>query len=202
MPGVVPVELVLGRSAQAVVVLTEMRAYPTGVGLAVGVRLHRDAPRGARNSPDRPGSPDSPDTLLDMDGPETGVDVDGPTGPAAAAEWRAARLVWEMELADGRRVTSAGPDPYRQLIEHGRGSVDWAPDHPVLARRSGVSHADRAERDYWLWPLPPPGPLRVVCRWPARDIETTVGDLDADVIRDAAARARPLWPDPGVGERS
>jgi hypothetical protein len=181
MPGVVPVELVLGRSADAVVVLTEMRAYPTGVELAVGVRLHPDARRGGRGSPD---------TLLDMD--DAG-------GYADEAEWQAERLVWELELADGRRVTSVDADPFRELLERGQGRGDRLPDPPVLVRRNGVGHADRAERSYWLWPLPPPGRLRVACRWPARGIERTVSVLDADLVRAAAARARPLWPDASGG---
>jgi hypothetical protein len=34
-----------------------------------------------------------------------------------------------------------------------------------------------------------------VCEWERRGIAQTVHDLDADVIRDAADRARPLWPE-------
>ena len=50
------------------------------------------------------------------------------------------------------------------------------------------------DRDFWLWPLPPAGRLRVVCQWLDQGIEPIVQDLDAQVFLDAAARARPVWP--------
>lgn len=46
----------------------------------------------------------------------------------------------------------------------------------------------------WLWPLPPAGPLRVVCQWLDQDIDLTVTELDTQPLLDAAARAHPLWP--------
>jgi hypothetical protein len=47
---------------------------------------------------------------------------------------------------------------------------------------------------YWLWPLPPPGPLRISCEWPVADIELTSAELDASAIVAAAERSTPLWP--------
>jgi hypothetical protein len=41
LPGVVPVELILGRSDSTVVMLTGMRAFATGLGMSLGVRVHR-----------------------------------------------------------------------------------------------------------------------------------------------------------------
>lgn len=37
---VVPVELILGRSDSAVVMLTGMRAFPTGLGMSLYAELH------------------------------------------------------------------------------------------------------------------------------------------------------------------
>jgi hypothetical protein len=48
---------------------------------------------------------------------------------------------------------------------------------------------------YWVWPLPPPGPVEFVCEWPLHGIAESRGALDAQLIVDAAARAIPLWPD-------
>lgn len=50
------------------------------------------------------------------------------------------------------------------------------------------------DRDYWLWPLPPAGLLRVVCQWLDQDIDIHIQDLDATVFIDAAGRAQPAWP--------
>jgi len=47
---------------------------------------------------------------------------------------------------------------------------------------------------FWLWPLPPPGPLAFVCEWPKKGIGERRVDIDASVVLDAAARAEPLWP--------
>jgi hypothetical protein len=48
--------------------------------------------------------------------------------------------------------------------------------------------------DYWLWPLPPAGRLRVACQWLEQGIEMSTHDLDTDPFREAAARAQPIWP--------
>jgi hypothetical protein len=48
---------------------------------------------------------------------------------------------------------------------------------------------------YWVWPLPPPGPVTFVCEWPAHGIGESRADVDARLIREAAVRAVPLWPD-------
>jgi hypothetical protein len=46
---------------------------------------------------------------------------------------------------------------------------------------------------YWLWPLPPSGPLRISVEWPALEVELASVEIDATMIRTAAGRARPLW---------
>ena len=62
---------------------------------------------------------------------------------------------------------------------------------PSLVTRGGHGGGLSYEFGYWLWPLPPAGPLRFACTWPD---EETIAELDAP-IRDAAARAVELWPD-------
>jgi hypothetical protein len=42
---------------------------------------------------------------------------------------------------------------------------------------------------YWVWPLPPPGRLDVVCEWPARGITKTTAELDVNIILGTAQRA-------------
>lgn len=165
LPGVVPVELVLGRSPRAVVMLSGMRAFPAGLAMTLHVRT-----RSGRHH----------DVLHEEVFDDAGDRHRDPV-------WRRDRLKWGFELADGRRATNLGPWPDLS-------AVDQDPDHPVLMGGGGGASDHSADRDYWLWPLPPPGPLVVVCEWVERGIERTVTQLDGDAIVAAAGRSAPVWP--------
>jgi hypothetical protein len=99
-----------------------------------------------------------------------------------------------VELSDGRRLTTLdavhdpGPGPRR-------------PMPPRLIPRGGGGGGQHSyQQGYWLWPLPPPGPLAFVCEWRAAGIALTRVEIDAAPIIAAAARATTLWelpaPDP------
>lgn len=165
LPGVVPVELVLGRSEQAVVMLSGMRAFPAGVAMTLLVRTRRRL-RGLSLHEEL---------------------FDGPYRHDQDDAWRRDRLRWGVEFADGRRATNvdAWPDP---------GEASPTTDQPVLFGGGGGGGDRAVDRDYWLWPLPPPGALTVVLQWPLLGIEQTTTRIDADEIVAAAARAQPLWP--------
>lgn len=49
--------------------------------------------------------------------------------------------------------------------------------------------------DYWVWPLPPPGPLAFVCEWPAYGIGLSRVEVEAERVRAAAADALAIWPE-------
>lgn len=49
--------------------------------------------------------------------------------------------------------------------------------------------------EYWLSPLPPEGTMTFACRWPLWGIDEAHADLDTAPLREAAARARAIWPD-------
>lgn len=66
------------------------------------------------------------------------------------------------------------------------------PPRPARWRRRGGTRS--VDRDYWLWPLPPAGSLRVVCQWLDQDIDLAIQELDAQPFLEAAQRARPVWP--------
>jgi hypothetical protein len=178
VPGVVPVELVLGRSETTVVLLTGIRAFTTGLEMKLGVRVRGTLRRRDLNSEV-------------FDGPYThGMDPD----------WQAGRLKWGFELADGRRATNVDPSSWFEQpnqghdTPHPRDDLSWEPDRPVLHGGGGGGGRRSVDRDYWLWPLPPAGQLRVVCQWLDQGIEITVHDLDAQPFLDAALRATPAWP--------
>jgi hypothetical protein len=86
-----------------------------------------------------------------------------------------------VELADGSRAFAD-----RGVVEPGRG--------PTLTGGGGGGSGLTYELQYWLWPLPPDGPLRFACTWPDEGIEETTAELDAP-IREAAERAIEQWPD-------
>ena len=52
----------------------------------------------------------------------------------------------------------------------------------------------------WVWPLPPPGAVTLVCEWPAMDIPLTRRELDAQTILDAAKRAQVIFSDEDLPE--
>ncbi|GLW30293.1 hypothetical protein Areg01_32330 [Actinoplanes regularis] len=68
------------------------------------------------------------------------------------------------------------------------------PAGPILTHDSGGGGGRRYEMRYWVWPLPPPGPVTFVCEWPAFGIPEARAEMDGQVIRDAAARAVVAWP--------
>lgn len=132
LPGVVPVELVLGRSASTVVALTGMRAFPTGLQMNLAVRVRGRVSRRDLNS----------------------EVFDGPYGHDMDPQWQAGRLKWGFELADGRRVTNVDPWPEQPNQDHSRPHRPddwlWEPDHPVLQGGGGGGGQRSVDRDYWL----------------------------------------------------
>lgn len=165
LPGVVPVELIIGRSAQAVVMLTGMRAFTTGVAMTLSVRTRERTRRFSLN-----------DEVFD-----------GPYRHDQDEAWRRDRFKWGFEFADGQRVTNV--DPWWP----GRAESSSSPHHPVLSGGGGGGGDRSIDRGYWLWPLPPAGVLKVVCQWPHLGIELTTSQIDADQVVAAAKRAQPIW---------
>lgn len=96
-------------------------------------------------------------------------------------------LRFGFELSDGRRVTNLAGFP----------SFDDRPAGPVLIQRGGGGGNRSWSFKYWLWPLPPGGPLTVVVEWPAHDVALTRIELDAEPLLDAAANSEVLWPGGG-----
>ena len=91
-----------------------------------------------------------------------------------------------VQFADGAAATNLGG---HQLFAPGND-----PAGPLLMQDGGGGGGRRYDMDFWVWPLPPPGPVTFVCAWPAQGIGESRADVDAALIRAAAARAIPLWP--------
>jgi hypothetical protein len=101
-------------------------------------------------------------------------------------------LRFGVQFSDGSKATNTGgfhPDPQ-------------PPARPVMHAGGGGGGGGRSwRRTQWVWPLPPPGALTLVCEWPSMDIPVTRGELDAQPILDAAARAQVIFSDEHLPER-
>jgi hypothetical protein len=108
---------------------------------------------------------------------------------AEADEIAADKLRLGIQFADGTRVTNLdrGRDLYRDEDEERR------PRGPLMAFRHGSSGGGRWKHSFWIWPLPPPGSMQLVCAWPAHGIPQTRVEIGAQPILDAASRARALF---------
>jgi hypothetical protein len=96
-------------------------------------------------------------------------------------------LRFGLEFADGRKATNLG---YPGYVMQG----DADPGQPVLMPRGSGGGGRSWEGNWWVWPLPPAGPLSVVCEWPAYGIALTRQEFDAGTLLDAAAQVEQLWP--------
>jgi len=96
------------------------------------------------------------------------------------------RLLLGVEYADGRIGSNLGgfPAGLNQELD---------PTTPVLMPGGGGGGDRSAETSYYLTPLPPPGPLRIITAWPSRGVAETVTEIPAEPLTDAATRVRVLW---------
>ena len=164
----VPLSVVVGRSEKTVVALQHVTAFSTGVTLDLVA-----AARGLRRSETN---------RLFHEQHVADYDEGLPDG----------FLRLGIELADGSRASNVADR--RALWRH-----DAEPRGPVLVQRGGGGGSAGSGRvtmnpAYWLWPLPPAGPLRLFVEWPALGIPLSSAELDSSAVLAAAARSQPLWP--------
>lgn len=93
-------------------------------------------------------------------------------------------LRFGVEFSDGRKATT---------LDGWSGAEREEPSSPRLVPRGGGGGGTRWSQEYWLWTLPPPGPLAFVCEWPAQGVELTRSEMDAGSVIEAAGRAQVLW---------
>ena len=167
---VLPQGIVLARSERAVVALSHVIVYSTGAALdflAVARGLARSEANRVFHEQHMFEEEDLPDSLLRIG----------------------------LELADGGRVSDLGGwRAHRKLM-----SPDAEPEGPLLLPHAGGGGNSAGGQvtmkpGYWLWPLPPDGPLQISCEWPFVDIGMTTVEIDGGALLDAASRARTLWP--------
>lgn len=106
-------------------------------------------------------------------------------GPALERQPDERSLHVGVQFADGKKAANVSrvPDP--------AGSVSAGLIMRPVSFGGGHRHQDRS---YWVWPLPPAGPVTFVCEWAAFDIPEARAGTDAQLIVDAAGRIIQLWP--------
>jgi hypothetical protein len=180
--GVVALELFLARSEKAAVVIESATAYPTGVEFTIDVRWREQSPewRWSRFEHHRSRSSELPDELF-----RAGVQfADG-----SKATTLESGLDVPVAVSDAEDIAFGGVSAVADNEE------SQVPEGPVLSPRGGGGGGQRYSQSFWLWPLPPEGPLTFVCEWPALDIGLSRVEIDSALIREAAARSRTLWED-------
>jgi hypothetical protein len=162
--------VVLSRSETATLSIAYLDAYPQGFELEIDARTtvaYDDFTREGDSGPD----------VFGRHWPMVGERRD--SLPAQL-------LRVGVQFADGRRATNiAGHDRPVQ------GPVMW----PLSGGGHGRAGESSFHGGYWISPLPPPGPVTVVCEWPAVGIPTVRHDVDAQGILDGAQRAEAIFPD-------
>lgn len=163
----IALNLVLGRSTKAAIWIASVTAYPEVFEFKVEIRHH-----------DR----------------EVSDEFLWPHGlRRSAGELHPELLRLGVQFSDGRKATNVNP-----------GSGFWPRDRdtppagPILSEGGGGGGGDGAggsrwQQEYWVWPLPPEGPLAFVCEWPIADIPETRSEIDSAALRDAANEAVILW---------
>ncbi|MFE0027002.1 hypothetical protein [Amycolatopsis sp. NPDC059021] len=68
------------------------------------------------------------------------------------------------------------------------------PEAPVLRAQGRGGSAFHFDHEVFVWPLPPPGPMKLIVQWLDRGIRETQTRLDGGAIRGAAPEAGELWP--------
>jgi len=174
LPGVVAIERVVARTEKAAVCVMRVGAYPTGFELDLVTMT--------------PSEHDALDPLLF--GPphrRPGTQHDG-LPPEM--------LRFGVQFADGGKATNIAGFP--------SGDPAVPPAGPVMVPGGGGGGAGRWHQSLWVWPLPPRGPVLLVCEWPAAAIALTHCEIDSGLIIDAAARAQVVFfddrpPEPPAG---
>lgn len=126
------------------------------------------------------------------------------TVTAALRPGRTSEQEWQILHWRGQYDSDTAPERFLSLTigySDGRTGSNLDNSQPTVSEPSeiylepsgGTGIPTRFDMTYWVWPLPPEGPVTFTCGWPAYDIPTSHVSLDAASILGAADRAVLLW---------
>lgn len=105
-------------------------------------------------------------------------------------------LIVRIEYPGGERGSSGdrGMDAMRAHYEAGyEGKEAPTPTAPIVMPQRGGGGGKRYDFNYWCWPLPPDGQMKVTVEWAAARIPVTSVEIDASTIREAGLSSTRLW---------
>jgi hypothetical protein len=165
------ISFVAATSAEAMVKVQHVTAYPTGFEFEV-LALYR----GGWGTPSDPSLWDPMHGLAGVRG--------GPGQPAR--ELSDEHLLLRLEGDNGYSVDN-GVWPRNQQLGQ-------TPPSPMLVPFEGGATEGRVRACYWVTPLPPPGRLALVCMWPKYKVPLTRHPIELNVILEASRHAVEAWP--------
>ncbi len=171
VPAVLSVTAVLASNHHVAVSLRTVRIFSDGVQLDIGAKLRRA---------------DASD--------ERWEDLIGRFDEFGRFRRRSGgRLRVGLLLADGGRAVSSarGSD---------RGNDETAAVYRLTRGGGGGTGSDdyhEMEWTFWVWPLPPDGPVTVIVDWAAFELEERRFRFDGSTLSSAASHAISMWPDEG-----
>jgi hypothetical protein len=173
LPAGVGLTVLLGRTDDAAVGITQMEAFSTGFRFTLAVRLRRARPELG---------PSGLFALINTH-PHRGIEIPLPK-----------RLLLGIEYSNGHRASTL-----RDMLTMGPGA-EVAGQELMLVQQGGGGAELSVDQRYWVSPLPPDGPMTFVLAWPGFGLPEARTVVDSAAIRAAAERSQVLWPPQPVGE--
>jgi hypothetical protein len=169
VPVALPVTALLASSEFTAVVLRSVRVYSNGMEFEVQGKLRKAGASG-----------------------EEWADLQGRFSEYGRLGRRTSgRLRIGVQMADGSRALSAPGLPADDDEETGVG-------YRLTRTGGGGTGSDRfqdTDWSFWLWPLPPDGPLTLVIDWPAMGLPEQQFSFDGNCIGNASQQIATIWPD-------
>jgi len=106
-------------------------------------------------------------------------------------------LRFGLRFANGRETTTSGHGPSPDVLAYyaawQEGRQPEVPTGPVIGHTGGGGGGKRWDSEYWVWPLPPDGPMTISLKWPDGGVQLTSTEVDGSEIRGAGAQSKSLW---------
>lgn len=166
-PAGVGITVLLGRTNDAAVGVTQVEAFSTGFRFTLAVRLRR-----ARS---------------ELAGGRLYMLINSHAHPGVEIPLEE-RLLFGLEYPNGHRASTLQNAPML-----GR-SATTGSQQLVLVQQGGIGGEHSVDQTYWVSPLPPAEPVTFVLAWRAFGMPESQAVVDGAAIRAAADRSQLLWP--------
>ena len=164
----VSVRTVLISQPRLFIAVTDCAAYSNGFSLSLAMRSRDEIPM----------------RQLGFPGPNSEPD-------------RAAGIQIGVRFSDGRAVSEDRHQPDSAVASYDR---DWSegkdpqpPVGPVIGQSGGGGGGRTWNYTYFIWPLPPDGPVMITCKWPARGLQAAGKEINGTAIRAAGLKSHSVW---------